>query len=57
MPDGHPVRRWAGVRCEECGREDDSDGRGWRGYLADAGGGGEEVLVYCPHCAEKEFGD
>jgi hypothetical protein len=25
----------------------------WRAYLS----GDDEVLVYCPECAEREFGD
>jgi hypothetical protein len=54
--DGQPVRRGAGIRCAECGREDDGgDERGWRAYLGDADDGGDEVLVFCPECAEREF--
>ena len=55
MPE-QPVRRWAGVRCEECGREDDGEARGWKAYLGDADDGGDEVLVFCPECSEQEFG-
>jgi hypothetical protein len=56
MPDNQPVR-WAGVRCQECGREDDSDDeRGWKAYIADVDDGGEEVVVFCPRCAERELG-
>ena len=38
-----------------------ADGRGWRAYLvgADENGFGqpETVLIYCPTCCEREFGD
>jgi hypothetical protein len=40
--------------CAECGRlwlPDDKDR--WRGYLDDA----EEVRLFCPECAEREFSD
>ncbi len=36
--------------CLECGDESD-EAPGWRAYLDD-----EAVLVYCPHCATREFG-
>jgi hypothetical protein len=33
MPESHPLRTWAGVRCAECGREDDGSAqRGWKAY-------------------------
>jgi len=48
------------LRCEECGRESDwedlyahhvGDPR-WKAYLTiDA-----EAVIYCPDCAEEEFG-
>jgi predicted RNA-binding Zn-ribbon protein involved in translation (DUF1610 family) len=42
------------IRCVECRREDDG-ARGWRAYLlADEP---ERVAIYCPNCAEREFGD
>jgi hypothetical protein len=37
--------------CQECRREDDQ-GFAWKAYIADE----FEVLVYCPVCAEREFG-
>jgi hypothetical protein len=41
----------AGVRCVECGRLQEQHER-WHLYLADIG----EVAIYCPGCAEREFG-
>jgi hypothetical protein len=52
VPETNPVRRWADVRCEECGREDDPGERGWKAYIADV----DEVVILCPDCAEREFG-
>jgi hypothetical protein len=40
------------LACQECPREDKA-GRGWKAYIADV----FEVLVYCPECAEREFGE
>jgi hypothetical protein len=43
--------------CLECGRETTGAEKGWRAVLA---GGVEdelEVAVYCPSCAEREFGE
>ena len=58
MPESERVRAWAGVRCAECGREDDgSDERGCMAYHGDADDGGDEVLVFCPECSEREFGE
>ncbi len=48
--------------CEECGRVAAGGEHGWKGYLAglnedDEGDeGGAEVLIFCPRCAEREFG-
>jgi hypothetical protein len=42
----------AALRCVECGREA-VPGELWRLLFADLG----EVAVYCPDCAECEFGD
>jgi DNA-directed RNA polymerase subunit RPC12/RpoP len=41
----------AQVRCTECGREWPT-GDLWRFLFADIG----EVAIYCPECAEREFG-
>ena len=39
--------------CVECSRRCDAsdDSRGWRAYLDDD----DEVVVFCPDCAEREF--
>jgi predicted RNA-binding Zn-ribbon protein involved in translation (DUF1610 family) len=43
--------------CEECGRAIAKGQRGWLGYLVDLDDDGEdEVLFFCPRCAEREFG-
>ena len=39
------------LRCEECHREPRDDER-FRAYLTIDG----EVAVFCPECAEREFG-
>jgi hypothetical protein len=39
--------------CVECGCVCLEGCRGWRAYLA----GEDEVVVYCPACAVREFGD
>jgi hypothetical protein len=53
MPESPPVRRRVGIHCQECGREDDSDHRGWKAYFADIG----EVVIYWPECVERAFGE
>jgi hypothetical protein len=42
------------LRCEECGRLwlPDDDGKSWRCYRV-----GNELVVYCPECAKREFDD
>jgi DNA-directed RNA polymerase subunit RPC12/RpoP len=42
----------ATVRCVECGREAEP-GELWRLLFADE----REVAIYCPSCAEREFGE
>lgn len=48
----------ATLECVECGQAAHDACAGWKAYVAD---GYEfpasEVLVYCPGCAEREFGD
>ena len=39
-------------RCTECRRMWDGLERGWRRYLTVAG----VTALYCPDCAEREFG-
>jgi Zn finger protein HypA/HybF involved in hydrogenase expression len=42
------------IRCAECSAFWLSDAEGpWRCYLIS----GDELLFYCPECAEREFGD
>jgi len=45
------------LRCIECRRESASGSR-WRAYLADDPRDDDppEVALYCPSCAEREFG-
>jgi len=46
-----------GLACLECGADGDDRAHGWQAFLAD---GIEfpraQVLVYCPSCADREFG-
>ena len=45
------------MRCEECEVEAEEDARGWEAHLADLDDddGEDELLFYCPVCAEREF--
>ena len=45
-----------GLDCIECGREEASDERGWKAYLTTDEDEAAEAVVYCPDCAEREFG-
>jgi hypothetical protein len=45
------------LQCGECGRVSRENERGWKAYLGDADDGGDELLVFCPGCAEREFGN
>jgi hypothetical protein len=40
------------VACTECGRRHPRRGEIWRLLFVDLG----EVAIYCPECAEREFG-
>jgi hypothetical protein len=44
------------LACVECNRRSDPPAEGWRGVLAGFGGD-EEVGIYCPECAAREFGN
>ena len=44
------------LTCEECGREQADDERGWRSYLTTDEDEPAVAIVYCPRCAEREFG-
>jgi hypothetical protein len=57
---GRPYR-WGveshSMQCEECGAEADYRAAGWRAYRNDEPEDEEPIiLVYCPACAEREFG-
>jgi Zn finger protein HypA/HybF involved in hydrogenase expression len=46
------------LRCEKCGKEarTEEEARRWRAYLTvPEERAVEEVVVYCPDCAEREF--
>jgi hypothetical protein len=43
------------IRCAECGTESDELATGWRAYLAEDFDE-DEVLLFCPRCANREFG-
>jgi hypothetical protein len=44
------------LKCLECGAVSDDSARGWRAYLSRFDDKPVEVCVYCPACAEREFG-
>ena len=46
------------MNCQECGVRADEQARAWRAYRGDVPGEDDQptVLVYCPDCAEREFG-
>ena len=47
------------LRCEECGKEarTEEEAHDWRAYLTvGEEDEPEEVVVYCPECAKREFG-
>jgi hypothetical protein len=44
--------------CEECGARSGESERGWRAALvADDADERDEIVVYCPACWEREFGE
>ena len=51
------VRPLVVLECTECGQESEEHVMGWRAYLTVEDDGSEAVLVFCPECAEREFGD
>jgi hypothetical protein len=51
-PTVHLVRR--ALSCCECGRPSKGHAPEWRAYLTSDDP--QEVAVYCPECAEREFG-
>ena len=45
------------LKCVECGRvQTVSVARGWRAYITADEEEPAEAIVYCPECAEREFG-
>jgi hypothetical protein len=45
------------IRCAECGREQREGERGWQAlHGREQPEDVPEVIVFCPHCAEREFG-
>jgi hypothetical protein len=47
------------LRCDQCAKASDERARGWRGYrVGDEGAiDGLIVVVYCPACVERIFGE
>ena len=47
------------LRCAECLRKTEGRGfaQGWRAYPTLEPDGTEGVAVFCPDCAQREFGD
>ncbi|MBA3843559.1 MAG: hypothetical protein H0X39_13280 [Actinobacteria bacterium] len=43
------------LTCAECNQVSDKRALDWRGYTVEADEGGEEVVFFCPLCAEREF--
>jgi ribosomal protein L44E len=44
------------LQCEVCGRVSRENERGWRAYLTTDVDEPAGAIVYCPECAEHEFG-
>jgi len=55
QPDWFPVM--TAPICEVCGCVNNDGERGWQGHLVDLDDDGEdEVVLFCPRCADREFG-
>lgn len=52
MPSADPAETLAAIRCVECARVREGN-EVWRVYFLDVA----EACLYCPDCAEREFGD
>jgi hypothetical protein len=52
LSDNPPPNLTIVLECLECGARDDA-AKGWRAYLEPDGDG---VLIFCPGCAQREFG-
>jgi len=44
------------MRCAECGAESDERVEGWRAMLGEEDDGELVTVVFCPQCAQREFG-
>jgi hypothetical protein len=44
------------LRCANCGVESSSSASGWRAYLGAEDDDSTCVEIFCPACAEREFG-
>jgi hypothetical protein len=44
------------MSCVECSRVQPEGARGWKAYLTTDEEVPAETVVYCPECAEREFG-
>jgi hypothetical protein len=42
--------------CIECLTESNEQAKRWRAYLVDGHDGDDQVVVYCPACAQRKFG-
>jgi Zn finger protein HypA/HybF involved in hydrogenase expression len=45
-----------GLRCAQCHIASDEIARGWRGLLTGDEYEPTTVAIYCPECADREFG-
>jgi hypothetical protein len=44
--------------CVACEQEAGASARGWQAYRADIDDDGhDEVVLFCPSCADREFGE
>ena len=53
---GDTARVEHGLRCVECHVPSDEGARGWRGVLTGDEYEPTTVAIYCPECADREFG-
>jgi hypothetical protein len=53
-PDAEPLPLT--VRCAECEAAADEKARGWRALIGEEDDSSLMVAIFCPACAEREFG-
>lgn len=41
--------------CAECAEASDEIARGWEAHLAVGDDGDDELVIFCPFCAAREF--